>query len=232
MASAGSPADAAVAAAAAARCSWLRWFVCRRGRVHLLVERELRPAKRESPAWMNVHSRRATRPATRLVVAIAPGLTIGFVRPSALRSTAATRVERQAGGVDADACPRLLGAERLSQTRANTNGLDDAHDRELDVRVAGRRHARRSTPTTQIPKRSARLRAPAPGRPASSVPRCSTGSARAPQRREVRGRAPAGGSRPVETKAGSALSLDSRRVSTLRRRPRRAEVDNPIQGQR
>jgi hypothetical protein len=49
-----------------------------------------RPAKPERPSWMNRHLASAVPPGIRLVVAIAPGLTIGFVRPSAPRSIASS----------------------------------------------------------------------------------------------------------------------------------------------
>ena len=48
-----------------------------------------RPANCERPSRMNVHLSSRVEPGARLVVAIAPEFTIGFVRPSSLRSTAA-----------------------------------------------------------------------------------------------------------------------------------------------
>jgi hypothetical protein len=61
-------------------------------------------------------------PGARLAVAIAPALTIGLVRPSGPRSTAASELK---GSPVALAPSRSLASSgpRAWQTRANTNGL-------------------------------------------------------------------------------------------------------------
>ena len=84
---------------------------------------------------MKRHFSSASAPGTRLVTAIAPGFTIGLVRPSPLRSTAVDRVERQPGGVHADQPPQLLPAELLADEGVDER-LRDAHDRQLRLDVA------------------------------------------------------------------------------------------------
>ena len=108
---------------------------------------------------MNRHLASAVAPGTRLVVAIAPAFTIGFVRPSALRSIGRERVERQPGGVHAELLARLLRAERLADQREHER-LGHAHDRELVVGVADRVDIA-AVPTTQMPNRSPGTRASA-----------------------------------------------------------------------
>ena len=98
-------------------------FRVRRGRrpVHLRADRE-RAAGEPCEAVMACHFSAAVLPGTRLVVAIAPGLTIGFVRPS-LCSTA----ESQLNGKPVPLTPSLLCASSgpiASHTRAKTNGFD------------------------------------------------------------------------------------------------------------
>ena len=73
---------------------------------------------------MNFHFASRVAPGTRLVVAIAPEFTIGFVRPSVAALDAFERVERPPGGVHADFLADLLPAPIASQTRAKMNGLD------------------------------------------------------------------------------------------------------------
>ena len=46
----------------------------------------VRPAKRDRPSWMNFQRSSMVLPGARLVVAIAPALTIGLERPSGERS--------------------------------------------------------------------------------------------------------------------------------------------------
>ena len=58
------------------------------GPVDVVGEDSVRPAKRESPSHRNCHLCSRFDPGRRLVVASAPELTIGFSRPSSLRSTA------------------------------------------------------------------------------------------------------------------------------------------------
>ena len=86
---------------------------------------------------MNFHLASAVAPGTRLVVAIAPALTIGFVRPSALRSIAASELNGKPGGVRAELLARLLRADRLADQREHER-LRHAHDREFVFGVAGR----------------------------------------------------------------------------------------------
>jgi hypothetical protein len=52
-----------------------------------------RPAKRAKPSRMNRHLASRERPGVRLVVAIAPAFTMGFVRPSGLCSMLATELK-------------------------------------------------------------------------------------------------------------------------------------------
>ena len=87
------------------------------------------------------------------MVAIAPALTIGFVRPSGLRSTAATELN----GRPVPFTPsrsRASSWPSRSQTSANTNGLDTL----MIVNSCSASPAPctcPSTATTQIPNRSA-----------------------------------------------------------------------------
>ena len=72
---------------------------------------------------MNPHRSSAVAPGTRLVVMIAPGLTIGFVRPSALASIAATELNGNPVPL-APSFARASAGPISWQTSANTNGLD------------------------------------------------------------------------------------------------------------
>ena len=62
-------------------------------------------------------------PGTRLVVAIAPALTIGLVRPSALRSMAASELNGSPVAL-APSFARASSAPSSWHTSANTNGFD------------------------------------------------------------------------------------------------------------
>ena len=66
----------------------------------------------------------AVAPGTRLVVAIAPAFTIGFVRPSSLRSTAASELNGSPVRVDAEPLRAPRSGPSASQTSANTNGFE------------------------------------------------------------------------------------------------------------
>ena len=57
-------------------------------------------------------------------MAIAPALTIGFVRPSALRSTAASELNGRPVPFDADPLAHRVRRRARSQTSANTNGFE------------------------------------------------------------------------------------------------------------
>ena len=106
---------------------WLRKLVSDAEAYTSSLSGSVRPANRDRPSWMNFHLASAVAPGTRLVVAIAPEFTIGFVRPSAPRSIALERVERQPGGVHPDLLADLLGAEGLTD-QGEHERLGDAHD--------------------------------------------------------------------------------------------------------
>ena len=72
---------------------------------------------------MNRHLSSSVEPGARLVVAIAPELTIGFVWPFSLRSTAV----RELNGRPVALTPRRFraaSAPRTCKISANTNGFD------------------------------------------------------------------------------------------------------------
>ena len=117
-----------------------------------------RPANRDNPSWIRCHRSSAVPPGMRLVVAIAPGFTIGFVRPPGPRSTAATELNGRPVAFDADPLARPLAAERLAGEREDER-LRDAHDRER----ARRRRPKTppSAPATQMPNSSRGTRASA-----------------------------------------------------------------------
>ena len=95
-------------------------------------------------------------------MAIAPELTIGFVRPSALRSTAASELNGSPGAVDADAASRASSApEPLADEREHER-LGHAHDRELVLGVAGGVHRAAGADDADAEQVRRRL-APAPG---------------------------------------------------------------------
>ena len=93
----------------------------------------------------------AVAPGTRLVVAMAPALTIGFIVRSSLSSTAITELK----GSPVLLTPRWSRAahEPIAwQTRANTNGLDTLCI-ENSTAVSPAENTAPPTPTTLIPKR-------------------------------------------------------------------------------
>ena len=83
------------------------------------------------------HFASAVSPGTRLVVAIAPALTIGLVRPSPLRSTAASELKGRPVALAPSFAARRFRADRLTDQRED-EGLGHAHDREFVVGVADR----------------------------------------------------------------------------------------------
>ena len=89
---------------------WLRKLVSEADAYTSSFSGSFRPANRDKPSWMNCHLASAVAPGTRLVVAIAPAFTIGFVRPSGLRSIAGEGIERQPGAVRPELLTRLLRA--------------------------------------------------------------------------------------------------------------------------
>src|SRR5271167_2991297 len=101
---------------------------------------------------MNAHFSSGVEPGTRLVAAIAPGFTIGFVRPSSLRSTAA----RALNGRPVALTPslwRATSAPRTWQISANTNGFDTLMI-ENGTSQSPLAWTAPFTPTTQRPNRS------------------------------------------------------------------------------
>ena len=82
-----------------------------------------RPANRDSPSWTNSHFAARVSPGTRLVVAIAPELTIGFVRPSGFRSMPSRELNANPVALT-PMRRRLSSTPRASQTKAKTNGLE------------------------------------------------------------------------------------------------------------
>ena len=74
-------------------------------------------------------------PGTRLVVAIAPAFTIGFVRPSGLRSIPASELNGISGGVRTELRARRVRADQLANQREHKR-LRHAHDREFVLGVA------------------------------------------------------------------------------------------------
>src|SRR5262245_3815203 len=101
---------------------------------------------------MNRHLSSALLPGTRLVAAIAPAFTIGFVLPSRLRSMAA----KELNGRPVLLTPSLSLAASgpiTSQTSANRNGFDTL----MIVKPYSASPAEQIKPsvlTTQIPNRS------------------------------------------------------------------------------
>ena len=82
-----------------------------------------RPAKRDSPSRIRSHFSSAVAPGTRLVVAIAPALTNGFIVRSPFSSTAISELK----GKPVLLTPSWRRASSYpiaSHTRANTNGLE------------------------------------------------------------------------------------------------------------
>ena len=115
-----------------------------------------RPANADSPARTASHFSSAVSPGIRLVVAIAPALTSGFMVRSALSSTAISELN----GKPVQFTPRLCRAASYpswSHTRANTNGLETLWIENL-VSTSPISNDRPRTPTTadaeQVRRRS------------------------------------------------------------------------------
>ncbi len=72
---------------------------------------------------MNFQRDSTSSPGTRLVVAMAPELTIGLVRPSGLRSTAATELKAMPVAL-APILSRTSCTPSASATNAKMNGFD------------------------------------------------------------------------------------------------------------
>ncbi len=85
---------------------------------------------------MNLHLASASAPGTRLVVAIAPAFTIGFVRPSSRCSIAASELNGSPVPFTPSFVARCFRAEHVADQREDER-LGHAHDRELVLRVAG-----------------------------------------------------------------------------------------------
>lgn len=83
----------------------------------------MRPAKRDRPSRTNVHFAARVRPGTRLVVAIAPEFTIGFVRPSAFRSIPSRELNASPVALTPMRC-RVSSTPRASHTKAKMNGFE------------------------------------------------------------------------------------------------------------
>ena len=81
-----------------------------------------RPAKRERPSRTNRHFSVADSPGAKLAVAIAPGLTIGLVRPPVSTSSASSELKgRPVALTPTRRC--ISSGPRTSQTSAKVNGL-------------------------------------------------------------------------------------------------------------
>jgi len=72
---------------------------------------------------MKFHLWAAVDQGTRLVVAMVPAFTIGFVRPSGLRSTPASELNGNPVAF-APSFARAASGPKSSQISANTNGFD------------------------------------------------------------------------------------------------------------
>ena len=91
--------------------------------VDLLVQRELAAGERDSPSWRKRHRSSTARAAARgSSLAIAPGLTIGLVRPSGCVRSRSMALNGRPVPFDADR-RALLDADH-AQTSAKTNGFD------------------------------------------------------------------------------------------------------------
>jgi hypothetical protein len=97
-------------------------------------------------------------PGTRLVAAMAPGLTIGFVTPCA-RSTAASELNGRPVPL-APSLVRTSAAPKRSQTSAKTNGFETLMMAN-SWSTSPAPWTRPFTPMTQMPNRSGRARASA-----------------------------------------------------------------------
>ena len=108
---------------------------------------------------MNCHRASLVSPGTRLVVAIAPAFTIGLVRPSALRSTAASELNGSPV-LFAPIFARAASQPIDWQTSANTKGLETL----MIVNgwsVSPAAYTLPLVPITQMPNKSAGIRASA-----------------------------------------------------------------------
>src|SRR5215218_10311246 len=81
-----------------------------------------RPAKRDKPSWRNRHFASVSAPGVMLVVAIAPGLTIGLVLPSGLSSIAATELNFRPVALSPTNRATVAGVW-TAHISANTNGF-------------------------------------------------------------------------------------------------------------
>ena len=100
----------------------LRLFVARSDSSTSSSSSSSRPANLDMPSRRKRHFSSAVRPGARLVVAMAPELTIGLVSPSVASSTAIT----ESKGRPVAFTPRRWRTSRCpsaSQTSANRNGL-------------------------------------------------------------------------------------------------------------
>jgi hypothetical protein len=102
--------------------------------VNFCVEFRSRPANRDRPSWMKRHFASAVAPGARLVVAMAPALTIGFIVRSALSSTAIT--ELNGSPVALTPISRAPARRRLPADQREHERLGNALDRKLVPGVA------------------------------------------------------------------------------------------------
>ena len=138
---------------------WLRLLVSDADRYVSSSRESSRPAKRERPSRTYSHLASAFEPGTRLAAAIAPEFTIGFVRPSGLRSIAASELNARPVLL-APSRRRASSGPRLSQTRAKTNGFATL----MIVNSISASPTEKTAPcvaTTQMPNRSGGTRASA-----------------------------------------------------------------------
>ena len=112
---------------------------------------------------------------------MAPGLTIGLVRPRGEASTAWSALNGKPGGVGRRPAPGPAGADVVADERQHER-LGHAHDRELGRRVSGRESS--DVPTTTTPKRSGSTPR-GRGRPWTVRRRGGSGTAATPRRRRL-----------------------------------------------
>ena len=122
---------------------WLRSFVCDADSYTSSSSESARPANRDTPSRMNRHFSSTLAPGTRLVVAIAPEFTIGFVRPSSLCSIAVSELNGRPVPLTPTRSRSSSGAEDVAD-EGEDERLDHAHDRELVLRRRPTRPRRRS----------------------------------------------------------------------------------------
>src|SRR3954451_15076201 len=82
----------------------------------------VRPAKRDKPSWRNRHFAWVSAPGAMLAVAIAPGLTIGLVRPCGRSSIAATELNFRPVALSPTNRATVAGVW-TAHISANTNGF-------------------------------------------------------------------------------------------------------------